>query len=205
MKLSAIKQCCAMTNAARVVNDRNGDQWISNLVAMYRVSGVRIDEDAVVELFGLTEKQVGKWILGEERVDNWQLDAYPTEEDVELTEIGRVMLAEATLIVLDGPGGLLMINQDYVRPTRKEYRRYILREDGEQIPKVAVFEGVMCAALICPISEHGNEKIQELAEAIAGRPWLALERGKCAADAEVAAERVAASMGINCDTERGMK
>ena len=196
MKLSAIKSCCAMTNAARVVTDRNGDQWISNLVAMYKVSGVRIDEDAVVELFGLTEKQVGKWILGVERLDNWQLDAYPTEGDVELTEIGRVMLGEATLIVLEGPGGMLMINQDYVRPTRKEYRRYILREDGDLIPKVAVFEGVMCAALICPIREHGNEKIRELAEAIAGRPWLALERNN-AADAEAAAEELAAGMGIN--------
>lgn len=204
MKLSAIKRCCAETKWAEVVTDTWGCQWISNLAGMWNVVGLRIDAESIKELFDLNEKQAAKWRITEREVKDRRVCAGEREEDIELKEIGRVMLGDEVLLLLSGAEGLVMINQMYVKPTRAEYRRYFLRTHPEHNPMVAVFEDMLCSALIMPVSAYGNRSLQEMAEAIVYGKW-AVADSEQAADAEVAAERVAASMGINCDTERGME
>lgn len=194
MNLAAIKGCCADTKIASVVTGPSGDQWISNVVALYLVSGIRISEEAIPELFNLNDKQIGKWTINErESTDPW-LDAYPRDDDIQLEEIGRVMLYDETLVALSGKAGMVLINARYVKPVRTAYRRYFMRTLADGMPIVAVFDDVMCTALVLPISAYGNRQIQELAERIAGTPWaVPTDDG---ADAEAAAEKIAAEMGV---------
>ena len=196
MNLDAIKRCCADTKWAEVVTDRNGDQWISNNCAMYRVEGVRVDSAGVRELLDLTDKQRGEWCFDDKHTDDWRVNASAIEDDIELREIGRVMLCEETLLVLGGAAGLLMINQKFLKPIRADYRRYFLRIDEEHNPMVAVFGDMWCSALIMPISAFGQRQIRELAETIAGGSWVRQIWDDDAANAEAEAERVAAGMGI---------
>ena len=205
MNLSAIKKCCNETKHAVILTDGNGDQWITNGVAMYRTK-VGMDSDMLVELFDLTEKQMGQWIIGDRRTEGWRASAYPDDRDVPMREVGRVMLADETLLVLDGDRGVVLVNQKYLKPVKADYRRYFLRIDDDGAPLVAVFEDLTCAMLVCPLNGRGNRDIQELAETIVGRPWVipvesSVNAVKMATLAEAAAEALAA--GIGAQTGKG--
>lgn len=188
MNLSAIKKCCGQTKRAEIITDRNGDQWISNAVAMYRAR-IGMDADTLVELLDLTGKQIGEWMIGEVETRDWRVSAYPDDRDVPMEEIGRVMLGNETLLVLSGDPGIVLVNARYLKPVKDDYRRYFLRHEEGAVPMIAVFGDLTCSALVCPISDRGNRTIRKLAEAIAGRPWVVPTESD-AANAEAEAERM---------------
>ena len=192
MNLNAIKRCRADTKWADIITDGNGDQWVSNLAAGYRISGIKLDAEGLVALFDLSEKQVGEWTIREDTTDDWRLTAYPDKRDEPLEWIGGVMLGDAELCVLEGARGILLLNRALLKPTKEKYRRLFLRTLEGKHPMVAVFEDVMCAALVSPISGYGEATTRALCEKIAGGPWIVpIESGeKQAANAEAAAERM---------------
>lgn len=192
MNLNAIKRCCADTKWADIITDGNGDQWICNLAANYRISGIKLDDEGLVALFDLTDKQKGEWTIREDTTDDRRLSAYPDDGDEPLEWIGSVMLGDAELCVLEGARGILMVNRALLKPTKEKYRRLFLRTWEGHDPAVAVFEDVMCTALVMPISGYGEATTQALCEKIVGGPWIVpIESGeKQAANAEAAAERM---------------
>lgn len=157
MKLNKIKSCCLDTHRFNLVVGPDDVQWFTDNRSLWLCVGIRVDQRALPELFGLTDKQVEKCLFLE-RLENG--DAYAigmSDGEEEITYCGDVWEFDQRLLAFAVDGQMLFVPRawaDAVKITGET--RYTLRmiedDDGKPMPMVAVYDGMICEAMLQPIS-----------------------------------------------------
>jgi len=169
MKINRIKRICKMNKSLILSTDEDGNQWIGNGAALYRVEGMpELTAGNVLSMFELNEEDVeDKWFIQEETM--------PSLYDTSLGEHGDHV--EETLITYEYEGdmitamriesGELIVSKDiYMSPVADETTEVIVRyTEPSHLPYLIVRRGFMNIAIINPLrirasAETFNEKLQ---------------------------------------------
>ena len=157
MKLNKIKSCCLDTKRFNLVVGPEGVQWFTDNRSLWLCLGIRVKSHVLPELFGLTDKQIEKCLFLE-RTENG--DAYAigmSDGEEEIAYCGDVWEFDQRLLAFAVDGQMLFVPRawaDAVKVT--DETRYTLRmiedDDGKPTPMVAVYDGMICEAMLQPIS-----------------------------------------------------
>lgn len=196
MNLNAIKRSCKAAGRAIIFNTPGG-QWITNGNAAFLIRGVRIDADSIPHLFNLTEKQIAKMTIASrhEPDPRYTQEPYPEEENAE--EIGAAYYpgTDAACVALKTVRGVIWIMESEVSHIKPDRRSYAVRWlDGAPPALVAVYNGLLCEALVLPLHNQYQDALNRMAARLAGQTWRWPDPEEEAAEAEAAAERLAREM-----------
>lgn len=158
MKLNKIKACCLNSKRFNLVDGPEGVQWFTDDRNLWLCVGIHVDRRDLPELFGLSDKQVEKCLFLCEREEG---DAYAInmgEAELTLTYCGDVWEYEQRLLAFKGDNGMLFVPRAFAEPVRVTDEtyfsiRYHETADGKPAPMVAVYNGMICEALLKPISD----------------------------------------------------
>lgn len=162
MNLNAIKALTGAGKFCTVMNSMDGQQWITEGHAAWLVEDVRIESEATIaSLFNLTDKQAEKAriIIQDTSLPIYCKAAAQGEET--LDELGMVYSGGAYYIGLMSSRGALLVNADYLKPVRDDYRQYCVRWYEGDNPIIAVYDDIItCKALILPLTPRGAETVR---------------------------------------------
>lgn len=171
MKLNKIKSCCLDTKRFNLVVGPDDVQWFTDNRSLWLCMGIRVDSRVLPELFGLTDKQIEKCLFLERREDG---DAYAigmSGDEQEITYCGDVWEFDQRLLAFAVDGQMLFVPRawaDAVKVT--DETRYTLRmiedDDGKPTPMVAIYNGMICEAMLQPISANYAAYILNRAKAM---------------------------------------
>jgi hypothetical protein len=180
MKINAIKRACRARGRCQIYDAPDGGQWIGDGRCFWPVSGLKITEDSVPDLFDLTPKQIDDMLIDQRDAPDWRFGAMMHGSEEALTVVGEVWWAEDVFIALRSGAGLLFIPKSALDPVKDDCVFYGRWERDDLL--VAAYPGFFCKALIAPVDDRRAEKIMQAAQAIAMEP-LAVMAGEEADDA----------------------
>lgn len=163
MNIQAIKRNCVARGTARVIETVYGDQWISDGNNAWPVQGLWLTAEGLEALFNLNRKQTAEMGFYEGTItdERFTRDNMPLEEHTK--EAAVVMLCGELVVALPSHEGMLFIPHEPIRHIKTDYRGYAIRwKDGR--PLVAVYQGMFCEALVCPVDNGDAEAIRRMAE-----------------------------------------
>ena len=195
MNLNAMKRNCKARGRITIMNVLHGGQWISDGVAAWPVEHVRIDEEAVVSLFNLSEKQRDKLYIRETIQSDERFRAYPLDGEEELMPLGLMEWSGGLWCALKSRDGVLYIEDAPIEHLKRDYIRFAARWAFGR-PLVAVYDGLGMAAIILPAENGWARKIQGKAASMAMPAYVWPDAEDEAAEAEEEAERLAGEMGV---------
>lgn len=210
MNINAIKRNCKATHMAVILDSMAGGQWITNGSTAYLVEGLRLDLEAVVKLFDLTDKQRDKMIMTEKPTSDPRFSFMPVEGEEETREAGAMVFRDAIYIGLPSSAGMLYIPYEAIRHIKADYRRYAIRWRHGR-PMVAVYADMLCSALMMPLDNRSAEEMRGIARKLSEPTYEWPDPEQEAADAEAEAEAMLARMigedeegdGDNGEDEQG--
>lgn len=193
MNINAIKRNCKATHMAVILDSMAGGQWITNGSTAYLVEGLRLDLEAVVKLFDLTDKQRDKMIMTEKPTSDPRFSFMPVEGEEETREAGAMVFRDAIYIGLPSSAGMLYIPYEAIRHIKADYRRYAIRWRHGR-PMVAVYADMLCSALMMPLDNRSAEEMRGIARKLSEPTYEWPDPEQEAADAEAEAEAMLARM-----------
>lgn len=157
MKLNKIKRLCLESKRFNIIDSTDGVQWFTDNRSMWLCVGIVIERGALPELFGLNSKQCEKCLfLGEKRAGE-EYGIAMAETEPMLDYMGDVWEFEQRLMALRGEDGMLYVPRAFAdachieRDTTFTVRTLPDAEGEYSIPMVAVYNGMICEALLKPI------------------------------------------------------
>ena len=175
MKLQAIKRICAERKMIEILDTPQNRQWVGDGEAFYPVdSGIHIDEYNIASLMDLDDAAMDKIIVTHTAQDDPRFsmaDAH-RESGSMRPHLTVWMSGRSYCLLRDEENGetltadVLMINTAYLQPakTKNGHMEYFLcpayTDRGIPLrPLVAVFNSLLCAALIFPESKERTDTI----------------------------------------------
>ena len=193
MNINAIKRNCMAARMAVILDSLRGSQWIANGTTAYLVEGLRLDVEAIVKLFDLTDKQRGKMAMTEKPTSDPRFCETPFDGEEETQEAGAMVFRDEIYIGLPSRDGLLYIPYEAIRHIKADYRRYAIRWRYGR-PMVAVYADMLCSALIMPLDNRSAAEMRGIARKLTEPTYEWPDMEQEAADAEAEAEAMLARM-----------
>lgn len=165
MKFSKITALAKRNKAAILMQDEDGQQWLSIGTAVYRLENMPLlDEDTVLTVMGVSDDSREKWLRRCEEEPSEILkndlpdDVEITAEDAEISVIygGKLLTPIYTF------DGVIWIDTELMAPTVKKeegYKRYFIRKSGKA-RAIAVKEGMVLSAVIMEYIQGGTSLIE---------------------------------------------
>lgn len=158
MKFADIAKRAKATKIACVLEDTNGEQWVSTGSATYKLEGLpKMDSDDFLRLAGVSEDKIGSYYRGGEYTDADAIAAMlhnETEGEIELTSdmAGITIYMEGLRLMpfytmLNGVIWLDVKNMEPIMKGETKYLRFSLRQYGRGW-QIAVKDGLVLIALI---------------------------------------------------------
>lgn len=174
MRLQAIKKRFMASKQLIIINGDDGAQWISDGANCYAVVGIRLHENYVQDVFGITDKQMDKLII---RTETRPGPLYRETTRIfgeELEEMRTIWAYEQKLYALRSADGLLYVPEDAIlaacRP--EDYITYQLAHDERGRLLVAICRGIFCEALLSPVPDDIADDISEKLRQVGTMPIL---------------------------------
>ena len=172
MKINKIKRLCL--EAKRFVLFRGPDaMWFSDGNNLWIVEGIQLERQGLADLFGLNHKQVDKCLLQDGVSDLRCYSAAQQYDDEQLYYEGDVLDGDRQLAAMrTAHGEILFVRRDCLEPCSLDEADFLLRRDGEGEPLIAVFDGMLCEALLRPARADVAELIRRNMARLGGMPVL---------------------------------
>lgn len=170
MKLQAIKKCCNAYGTYAIINCPDGQQWLGCGAACWPVEGIFIKAEAVPAIFDIPAKKKDEMNIREDEWTDPRFQIIQTADEALLEDVGNILHNGTIYKVLDGPEGVLLIDNDLVKPAeRGKYDlRYTIRPMKGRTPLVAVYADMFVNGIVMPIAPESAHKILERMGRIAG-------------------------------------
>lgn len=169
MKLNKIKALCLEAKRFTVVNGLDGVQWFSNNSSLWLCVGVRVECNILEDLFGLSVKQAEKCVFSGITKDGDEYGIAMADGEPELEYMGDVWDFEQQIMAFRSAEGLLFVRRASAAPCKiTGDTAFTLRmyedDDGNRFPRVAVYHGMFCEALLRPIDKvYADDIVKRLA------------------------------------------
>lgn len=173
MKLKAVAPLCAKVKQIILFNDGNGNQWISDGAAAYKLPEAlgMLSPSAVTAMFDIPPEKGADYIIDRRPLPDWQDpdDDVTGEHELSFELSCRLTYQGRDLLPLTTTSGrTFLIQTKYVKPLEDaEQIRFSLREDGEHLPVIAAKDGLFLTALTMPIDTDISNSISRWANAVA--------------------------------------
>lgn len=174
MKLQAIRKRCLASKQLIIINGDDGAQWISDGANCYAIVGIRIRESFVQDVFGLTDKQMDKMLIRTEtRPGPLYREGVQTFGE-ELEEMRTVWAYDQKIYALRNADGILYVPEDAILAACKpeDWITYQLTRDERGKLLVALTRGVICEALLSPVTDDIADGISEKLRKVGNMPIL---------------------------------
>lgn len=192
MKLNKIKANCLNAKRFNLIEGPDGVQWFTDNRSLWLCMGIQVDRRVLPTLFGLTDKQVEKCLfLEESRTGDEYAIGMDGDEPV-LDYCGDVWEYDQRLLAFRGKAGMLFVPRawaDAVAVTDEtQYTvRMLQNSDGKPEPMVAVYNGMICEAMLQPIADGFAGYILKRMKAMGEIPTWTMEEVRDHVEAEVKA------------------
>lgn len=158
MKLNKIKANCLQAKRFYLIEGPDGVQWFTDTRSLWLCIGIHVDRRVLPELFGLNQKQVEKCLFLEEQQAGDEYGIAMRDEEPELTYLGDVWEYEQRMLSFKGDAGILYVPRASVEPCAiGDETTFTVRmfQDGEgkPAPMVAMYNGMICEAMLQPIAD----------------------------------------------------
>lgn len=171
MKLKAIAAAFKKGKFLRIYTMPNGEQWIGNGAALYKMSGMpQLTLAVVLKIFDIPEDKQAEWNCeSQEMPEHLQElcadDPYKPEQVLEQMKIG-VEWISVTHIFLKCQNNIFAVDEKFVKPLYDdvEYLRFAKRYFGigrEKDIAIACYNALELQAIIMP-RKMGGELVDEL-------------------------------------------
>ena len=177
MKLNKIKSLCLETKRFTVVDGPDGVQWFSNDSSLWLCVGVRVEFNILEDLFGLSVKQAEKCFFRGITKDGDEYGIAMADGEPELVYMGDVWDFEQQIMAFRSAEGMLFVSRASAEPCKiTGDTAFTLRmfedDDGNRFPRVAVYHGMICEALLRPIDKvYADAIVKRLARLSAFPVW----------------------------------
>lgn len=174
MKLQAIKKRCLASKQLIIINGDDGAQWISDGANAYAIVGIRIRENYIQDVFGLTDKQMEKMLIRTEtRPGPLYREGVQTFGE-ELEEMRTVWAYDQKIYALRNADGILYVPEDAILAACKpeDWITYWLTRDERGKLLVAIARGMFCEALLSPVSDDVADDISEKLREVGNMPII---------------------------------
>ena len=167
MKLNKIKSNCLKRKRFNIVHGPDGVQWFTDNRSLWLCLGITIERKIMPELFGLTGKQVEKCLFLEETENGEEYGIAMMNTDAPVEYIGDIWEFEQLLMGFRGERGMIYVPRTSADAcaidgnTTFAVRIFDDGEDEKPYPMVAVFNGMICEALLRPIDTAYSGYIQQ--------------------------------------------
>jgi hypothetical protein len=210
MKLNAIRAACMKRNVFRIYNGNSGGyhQWIGNGMAYWPVTGIRLTEENIPDVFDIDGKKMARTHIGEASFGMDELlSAETAATDVPCVDGGVCLWHQGDLYrPVISPDGLLLLNVEHLKPADIEegYLTFLARKWGRHTAIVCA-SGMMVAAVVMPEGEEKTAEIMDKAREILDVPVLrecaaaVSETNLSAGEPEVLARNSRASASEGCE------
>lgn len=188
MNIAKIKKRCEASRMWIIIDADDGNQWLSDGANSYAIVGIRLREEFIQDVFGLSDKQMDKMIV---RTEKRAGALYRTGTSVygeELEELRTVWAYEQKIVALRNGDGILYIPEDAILAAcgKDYYVNFYLAHDRDGKLLVAVYRGMFCEALLSPVRDDIAEQISGQLAKVGTMPILRTKMGRGAEDDEVA-------------------
>jgi hypothetical protein len=189
MKLKAIAAICKPYRYVTIYDTPNGEQWISNGHAAYKLGGLpRINPEELLTIFDIPKNERDKWKATIEPAPADLLcltDDYSGEQETVIFPLQLGYAGEAICLFEVG-AKIQAIREILLKPLIPfgEYTRFYLRaiDDARTAFALAVKDGLMIEALILPYNIWGKDKFAEAFKKLAYRGNAMLNAERVAED-----------------------
>ncbi|WP_313525415.1 hypothetical protein [Anaerotignum sp.] len=182
MKFSKITTLAKRNKTAVLMQDGDGQQWLSTGSAVYRLENMPLlDEDTVLTVMGVPDDKREKWLARcEDEPRRFLKNDLPDEEEITAEDAGiSVIYAGSLLTPIYTLDGVIWLDTELLAPTVKKedgYKRYFIRNMGKQ-RAIAVKDGMLLSALILEYIQEGTS-LFEAVDTLADRCRAELRRPK---------------------------
>ena len=181
MKLKTIAALFKRNKHLIIYTTPDGEQWVSNGIAMYSMRGMpRMSPEVVLRIFDIPPDKHNDWIRNECEMPTTinYADNVNDETDIEPLKINIEWFGNNYWLFPDGRR-IYSFNEDYIKPLldESEYLTYHKRETENGGFVLICKIGFEIMAIIAPHMLHSNEKYTEEIYKIAGL-YAEMERDK---------------------------
>lgn len=182
MKLNKIKALCLSNKRFNIIEGPDEVQWFTDNKSLWLCVGIHIGRRILPDLFGLKVEQCEKCFFREEEREGDEYGIAMADGEPELAYLGDVWEYEQRLMAFKSADGMLFVPRDYAEPCSiTESTVFTIRifadSDGKPYPMVAVYSGMICEALLHPISESYAEYIRQRMAMLGAIPTYRTEKG----------------------------
>lgn len=169
MKLKAIAATFKRNKFLRIWNAPNGEQWIGNGAALYKMSGMpELTPAVILKIFDIPEDKQAEWNCELEEMPANMLELckdefYKPEQQFEQMKIGVDWLGK-TLLFLKNPFDIIAVDEKFVKPLYDDidYLQFIKRTYGSQNGfAIACYNALELQAVIMPF-KIGGDMVDEM-------------------------------------------
>lgn len=187
MNLAKIKKRCVASHQWIIIDGDDGNQWLSDGANSYAIVGIRLREGIIQDVFGLTDKQMDKMIVREEKRPGALYRAGTSVYGEELEEMRTVWAYKQKIVALRNGDGLLYIPEEAILAAcgKDDYVNFYLARDKDGNLLVAVYHGMFCEALLSPVRDDIAEEISKQLAKVGTMPILRTTVGGEVEDDEV--------------------
>lgn len=178
MKLGKLGKVIKDSNKRlNILTDQECQLWVGTDKAMYAVEPeLGLTKDNLLAICDIEKDKRKGYSIREAMTPDPRFTIYQMDGEEE-DRLRLVALFEHTMILADREGNILGIDARLLAPVEHDNGlAFFARYDphGLMAPAVAVFDDIMCGALIAPIREEDLARLQDLCRDVAGRKLIEL-------------------------------
>ena len=181
MKLKTIATLFAKNKHLMLINDNDGQQWVSNGFAIYKLQGLpKMSTDNVLRIFDIPPEKQPQWLCSEsDEFENLSLaDSYDGDLEVDQHPLKVEWYDGDKFWNFYHEGRIYAINEKYIKPLMDEAGgiTFWKRETKSGAFCLAVRNGFMVIAIIMPARLHQDEVfVSTIRQVASGYAIMAME------------------------------